>query len=194
MTAMTRNALQRKRVVFVLQQNHRFARRLQRKLAVLGGIHLAEWNPAVCVTRRRIEHAELEARAEEATQGVIEFSFGDQLVVDGLAPARKSLPLTIPALEIGTGFHRGGGRVGHVGSIVVAGVHVGDGGAIAHDISVKVPGVAQMIAQQHGAGTGGRPVNGVISAHDRLRVRLGDGRAERGQIGVLKIVRRIHGR
>ena len=78
-------------------------------------------------------------------QSIVKFGFGDQLVVCGLHQRRKSLALTKPALEIGAGFHRSRSGVSHVRSVMVAGVHVGNRGAVADDVSVKVPGIAQMI-------------------------------------------------
>ena len=55
--------LERKDVVVVLEQHHGFARGLQRELAMLRRVVLAEGNAAVGVAGRRIEHAEAEARA-----------------------------------------------------------------------------------------------------------------------------------
>ena len=129
------------------------------------------------------------AREETAERGV-EFGFRDEVLVHGVDESGIGLPFAEAALEIGAGFYRGGGGVGHVGSEVVAGVDVGDGGAIADDVAVEVPGIAQMIAQEHGVGAGGRSVDGVVGAHHGLSVGLGDGGAEGGQIGVLEIVRR----
>ena len=50
----------------------------------------------------------------------------------------------------------------------------------------KLPGIAQVIAQQHGVSASRRAVNGVVSAHHRLRVGFRDGGAEGRQVGVLR--------
>ena len=73
--------------------------------------------------------------------------------------AGNAWPSPKAALQIGPGFQRGGGGVGHVRRIMVAGIHVGDRGTIADHIAIEVPVIAQMIAQQHGVGAGGRAVD-----------------------------------
>ena len=110
-------------------------------------------------------------------------------LVDGVDEGGVSLALAEAAFEIGAGLHGVGGGVGHVGRVVVAGDDVGDGGAIADDVAVEVPGVAEVILQEHGVGAGGGAVDGVVGAHHGLRVGLRDGGAEGGQVGVFEIVR-----
>ncbi len=181
-------SLERKGVTFILQQDNRFARSLQRKLPMFGRINFAEWNLAIGVALRWIEHPELESRPEQPPQGVVQFSLGNQLVVHSLHQCRKRLPFTEAAFQIGSRLHCGSGGVGHVRSVVVASVHVGDSGAIAHDVAVEVPCVSQVVPKQHVAGAGGRTINGVVGAHDGLRMRLGNCSTERRQIGVFQVV------
>ena len=69
--------------------------------------------------------------------------------------------------------------MGHVGRVVMAGVHVGDGGAIADHIAIEVPCIAQVVLQKHGVSARGRTVNRVIGAHHRLGMRLSYGRTKR---------------
>ncbi len=78
--------------------------------------------------------------------------------------------------------------MGHVGRVVVAGVDVGDGGAVGDDVAVEVPVVAEVLLQEHFVGAGGRTVDGVVGAHDGLRVGLSNGGAEGGQVGVFEVV------
>ena len=114
--------------------------------------------------------------------------FGDQTLVDGVDEGGEGLAFHVAAFEVGAGFHGVGCGVGHIGRVVVAGENIGNGGAVGDDVAVEVPGVAQMIAQQHGVGARRSAVDRVVGAHRGLRVRLGNGGAEGGQIGVFEIV------
>ena len=154
-----------------------------------GRVHFGEGDAAVGEAVGRIEHAEAEARAEEAAECDVEVGFGDEVAVDGVDEGGEGLAVAEAALEIGAGFDGVGSGVGHVGSVVVAGVDVGDGGAVADDVAGEGPGVAKVIVQEHGVGAGGRAVDGVVGAHDGLRVGLGDGGAEGGEVGVFEVVR-----
>ncbi len=190
MTAMLADAgLEGKDVVLVFEEDHGFACGLEGEGAVLGGVVFGEGDAAVGEAGGRIEHAETEAGAEEAMEGGVDLGFGDEVLMDGFDESGEGLALAEAALEVGAGFDGGGGGVGHVGCVVVAGVDVGDGGAVADDVAVEVPGVAEVIAEEHGVGAGGRSVDGVVGAHDGLRVGFGDGGAEGGEVGVFKIVR-----
>ncbi len=109
--------------------------------------------------------------------------------MDRLDECREGLAVAETALEIGARFHGIGGSLGHVRRVVVAGVDVGDGGAVTDDVAGEGPGGAKMIMQQHGVSAGRRAVDGVIGAHHGLRVAFGDGGAEGGQVGVFEVVR-----
>jgi hypothetical protein len=67
--------------------------------------------------------------------------------VYGIDKSGIGLPLSKTAFKVGTGFHGGGGGVGHIGREVMTGVDVGYRGAIANDMPVKVLGIAHVIAQ-----------------------------------------------
>ena len=179
-----------KRLVLIFEENHGLARGLKRELAMLRRVVLADRNATVGVAGRRIEHAETEACGEEAAQRSVDFRFCDEVLVHGIDESWIGLPFAEAALEIGAGFYCSGGGVGHIRGEVVTGIDVGDGGAVTDDIAVKVPGVAQVIAQEHGVRAGGRSVDCVVGAHDGLSMGLRDGGAEGRQIGVLEIVRR----
>ena len=103
------------------------------------------------------------------------------------------MPLPVNAFDIGAGFHGAAAALSHVRRIMVPDVHVGHGAAVADNIAIKLPSLAQMVAQQHGAGAGRSAIDRVVGAHHRLGVRLSHRSAKGGQISVLKIVRRdIH--
>jgi hypothetical protein len=72
----------------------------------------------------------------------------------------------------------------------MAGEDVGGGGAVGDDVAVEVPRVAEVLLEEHGIGAGRGSVDGVIGAHDGLRVGLSDGGAEGGQVGIFEVVRR----
>ena len=72
---------------------------------------------------------------------------------------------------------------------MVTGVDVGYRGTVANNVSIKVPGIAQVIVQEHGVRACGRPVDGVVSTHDRLRVRLSNSSTKGRQIGVRQVDR-----
>ena len=179
-----------KRFVLVLEQHDGLACGLKRELAMLRRVVLADRNATVSVAGRGIEHAEAEARGEEAAQCGVDLRFRDEVLVYRVDESWICLPFAEAALEIGAGLHRGGGGVGHIGGEVVTSIDVGDCCTITDDVAVKVPGVAQVIAQEHGVCAGGRSVDCVVGAHHGLSVGLGNGGAEGGQIGVLEIVRR----
>src|SRR5215469_17213580 len=46
-----------------------------------------------------------------------------------------------------------------------------------------------MVFQKHLVGAGGYAVDGVVGAHDRLHVRVNDGGAEGGKVGLFEIAR-----
>ena len=60
--------------------------------------------------------------------------------------------------------------------------------AIGDDVAVESPILAQMLFKEHGVRTGGRAVDGVVGAHDRIRMAVHDSGAECRQVRVLKIV------
>ena len=122
-------------------------------------------------------------------EGGVEVGFGDESLVDGVDEGGVSLAFAVAAFEVGAGLHGVGGGVGHVGRVVMAGEDVGDGGAVGDDVTVEVPGVAEVILEEHGVGAGGGSVDGVVGAHDGLRVGFRDGGAEGGQVGVFEVVR-----
>ncbi len=64
------------------------------------------------------------------------------------------------------------------------------GTAVGSDESLKAPGVAKRVAEQHRARAGGHPVHRVVSAHQRCGVPFGDSSAKGRQVGIFKIVRR----
>ena len=173
----------------VFEKHHGFACGLEGKLAVLGRVHFGEGNAAVGEAFGRVEHAEAEARAEEAAECDVEIGFGEQVAMDGFDECGEGLAVGEAALEIGAGFDGVGSGGGHVGCVVVAGVDVGDGGAVADDVAGEGPGEAQVVVQEHGVGAGGRAVDGVVGAHHGLRVSFGDGGAEGGEVGVFEVVR-----
>ena len=88
--------LQRKRVTLVLQQHHGFPCRAQRELPMLGRIDLARGNPSIGKTGRRVEHAELESRPEEAAQRVVEIGFLDQALMNRVNERWERLPVLYP--------------------------------------------------------------------------------------------------
>ena len=150
---------------------------------------LGQRNPAKGIARRWIEHTKIKACAEEASQGLVEVGLGHQLLLYRFDERRKGLPLAIAAFQIGPGLERGSRGVCHVRRIMVTRIDIGHRGAVADHVAVEVPGLPQVIAQQHGIGARRRAVDGVVRAHRRLRVRLGNHRPKRGQIRILKVVR-----
>ncbi len=155
---------------------------------MLGGVHFGHREAAVGEGFGGVEHAEFEAGAEEAAEGDVEFGFGDEALMYGIDECGIGLTFGEAALEIGAGFDRVGGSVGHVGRVVVAGEDVGGGGTVRDDVAGEVPVIAEVIAKQHGVGASGRAVDGVVGAHHGLRVGFGDGGAECGEVGVFEVV------
>ena len=76
-----------------------------------------------------------------------------------------------------------------VGRFLVSLVHVDDGAAIGDHKALESPCVAEVLFQQHLAGAGGPPIDGVVGAHDGLHLALDDGGAERREIGFFEVAR-----
>ena len=136
----------------------------------------------------RIEQAELEARGVEAFGGLGHEVFGDESLVDGVGQ-RVEAGSPDAAGEIGARLQRHRRRMRDVGGLLVALVHVNDRAAVGDDEALESPRVAKVLLEQHLVGAGGELVDGVVGAHHRLHLALGNGGAERGQIGLFKIAR-----
>src|ERR1700742_4699163 len=89
---------------------------------------------------------------------------------------------------IGSRLYGQYGRHGQIGREFMTTGNVSDGPAIGGHIAVKLPVAAKNVFEQHGVGACWLPVDGVVSAHDRVGMGLGDRRAEGRQIGVPEIV------
>ncbi len=127
----------------VFEQHHGFARGLQRELTVRGRVDFGEGDATVGEAVGRVEHPEFEACAEEAAEGGVEISFWYQVAVNGFDECGEGLAVAETALEIGAGLYGVGGGLGHVRSVVVTGVDVGDGGAVTDDVAGEGPGGAR---------------------------------------------------
>jgi len=72
---------------------------------------------------------------------------------------------------------------------MVPGIYVGNGGAIADHITIKMPRSAEVVTKQHGTGAGGSAINRIVGAHDGLGVGLGYCGTESRQVCIFEIVR-----
>ena len=89
---------------------------------MLGRVDLAHGNgAAVRITGRRIKHAKLESRAEQAMQSLVDIGFGDQVLMHRIDEGKIRLPFSETALEIGSCLQCSRGGVGHIARVVMAG-------------------------------------------------------------------------
>ena len=101
---------------------------------------------------------------------------------DGQSRVRRA------AIQIRPGFDGVGVSLFGAGGKMMPTLDIGNRIAIGDHVPVESPILAQMLLKQHGVGARRRPVDGVVGAHDRIRVTVHDGGAERGEIRVLEIV------
>jgi hypothetical protein len=156
---------------------------------MLGSVVFRELNLRVRHAVGRIEHSQLESRGEEALDGGIDLGLGDFSVFHRLNQ-RRIFGVAQAAGGVGTCLHRQYGSRCEVRREPVAAGDVGDGSAVGGDVAGELPVVAENVFEQHGVGAGRLAIDGVVGAHDRVGVGLGDGGAEGGQIGVPEIVGR----
>ena len=83
---------------------------------------------------------------------------------------------------------QGGGLFGGGGDLMVS-VEIFDRAAVADHMAGEAPLLTQHRLQQIRVGAAGFGVEAVIGPHDRFDLALGDGRLERGQIGVPQVAR-----
>ena len=85
----------------VLQQHNGFPCRAQRELPMLWRVDLTHGNTPIGKTGRRVEHAELESRPEEAAQCGVKLGFLNQALMNCVNECRERLPGPETAFEIG---------------------------------------------------------------------------------------------
>ena len=144
----------------------------------------------------RVEEAQLEARAQHALQGHVDLRLGQQsllrrvdvpLVVGGASLVEQAAGR---AVAVQAGLDREGPGLGRGLRVLVAGLDVAHGVAVAGDEPLELPLLAQRAVEQGLAGAPGHAVDGVVHAHHRLHLALDDRRAEGGEVGVLDVVSR----
>ncbi len=136
---------------------------------------------AVAVTRREQPH-----------QGAVDIVHADQaaligFVIAGAQPRRVAERLGI-ALVIDPGLERHGDGFGRIGGVFVVQGYVGHRVAVGDDVTLEIPGPAQMVLEQKVAAAGRLAVDAVIGAHHRTGVAVDDGGAKGRQVGVFQIV------
>ena len=183
--------LERKHAV-VLEQHHRLIRQLARVGAMLGAVEFLLIDLCVGNHVRRIEHAELDSRREQANQARVESALRqisllhgvDVGLVDRLAETRGERDaLVIHAAQDGD---RCALRLRR--TIAMVGRDVADGIAVGDDVSLESPLAAQLILQQVLIGACRLAVDRVVGAHDRAGLAFDDGSAERGLVGIDLVV------
>ncbi len=92
--------------------------------------------------------------------------------------------------KVGAGLERHGRGALDVGGFLVPVVNVDDGAAVGDDEALEAPSLAQVLLKKHLVGAGGELIDGVVGAHHRLHLAVGDGGAKGGQVGLFEIARR----
>ena len=174
----------------VLEEDHAFTRGLDGQLVVLlAGDHLRlEVLPRGHLVR--VEHAQLEAAAEDWDEGVVEVVDGDQALLEGVAEvAEGTAALEVGAVLEGVGGGVHGILVGHVLAaveVVVDGVAVGDHQA------VIAPLVAEDVHEQAVAHRARNALVALVRAHHFADVTLDHQGLEGGEVGLPEVAHR-HG-
>ena len=132
---------------------------------------------------RRIKHAELESRLHQALYGRGDFGFTRQSLFD--CGNQGFIGLTTIQIEPVLDAQRGCGFSG--GNKLVLVEDIVDGIAIGHHVTIKAPFLAQNVLQQARAGRCRFAIDAVVSAHNRLHMRITHQRMKCGQIGLVQI-------
>ena len=163
----------------VLEEDHALTRGLDGQLVVLlAGDHLRlEVLPRGHLVR--VEHAQLEATAEDRDEGVVEIIDGDQALLEGVAEvAEGTAALEVGAVLEGVGGGVHGILVGHVG------VAVGD------DQAVIAPLVAEDVHEQAIAHRAGNALVALVGAHHFADVTVDHQGLESGEVGFPEVAHR----
>ena len=134
---------ERQQATGVLEEDDRFPRRLAGELPVRGLVERACRDPRPAHRIRRVEHAQLESRQEQALDRRVDLLLGDEAPLHGVDQVR----VHAAALEVGAGFHGQGRRLRAGRHDLVAGVDVVDRAAVRHDVALEAPLAAQDVAE-----------------------------------------------
>lgn len=172
---------------FILEQDHGFTRGAQSQFGVFRRIDFVERNGREGHLVRRIEHPETHARSEQALDYRIELGLGEKLPTHRLGEGFVGST----AVQVGAAINARCRAFGVVRRVVmpVRLREVVDRIAIGGHVSIEAPVAAQYVAQQHFAGARGNLVDGVVRAHDRVGMALGNRRPKRGQVRIPEVVR-----
>ncbi len=189
---LRRLARERQQAV-VLQQHHRLAREAQRERAVRGAVQLRVRRRRCRHATRGIEEPQLEARAQHAREGGVHLRLREQALLHRirvLLELRRTLPTEVDrAVAVRARVDGQGRGLGRRLRIVVPGLDVAHGVAVAGDEALEAPLPPQRLAEQELAGAAGNAVHGVVDAHHRAHLADDDRLAEGRQVGVLDVVR-----
>jgi hypothetical protein len=180
----------------VLQQHDRLARELPRKLPVRGAVELAVGQLRRLHALERIEQPDLEADAQHALERRVDFDLAEQPLLHRVDVALEVGCVALVeesargAVAVEAGLDREGAGFGGGLRVLVARLDIAHGVAVARHEPLELPVPAQRAVEQGLAGAARHAVDCVVDAHHRLHAALDDRGAERGQVGVLEVVRR----
>ena len=172
----------------VLEQHKGLFGRLQREGAMRCGRDLARRDFTVGIAARRVQQTELGASGEEAFCGGGDQGFGDDTVAHRFCE-RVEAGRPDGAGKVRAGLERDGRRMENVRCVMVALGDIDDRSAVGDDEALELPGVAEMLLQEHGVIAGRLAIDGVVGAHHRLDVSLHHGRSEGRQVCLFEIAR-----
>ena len=138
---------------------------------------------------RWVEHAQLEARQEQAFDRRVDLLLGDQPLLGRVDQVR----VDVAAFQIGAGLHGQGRRLGCGRYYPVTSIDVVDGAAVGHDVAREAPLAPQDVLEQHVAAARRLAVDPVVGAHQRIRPALPDADLEVRQIALAQVALAHHG-
>ena len=171
----------------VLEQDHGFPGGIEGERVVGGRTDNIERDAGVGDPGWGIEEAQTVAGEEEAFEGDVDLGLADKPFVYGAGKRTVG----VAAVGIGSGADacdRGGFGVRRE-AVTIFLEEVVDGAAIGGDEAAEVPITAEDGLEQLFVRAGGRSIDGVVGAHDRVGFRFGDGGAEGGEVGIPEVVR-----
>ena len=86
--------------------------------------------------------------------------------------------ILIATTEVCACLHGCSSRMHQIGGKLMTDGNIGNSAAVRNNVAAEVPVLSKLLLQEHGVGAGGRAIDGVVSAHDAVGLRVNDQRTE----------------
>ena len=176
-------ASQRQQVAVVLEQHDRFAGHLERQRPVGWLVEHADRDPRPAHRIGRVEHAEAEARQEQARDRAVDGPLADQVLAHCVEQAR----VLATAVEVGSRADGPRRRLRSRRDDAMSLVDVVDGAAIRYHVAGESPLAVQDGPEEQVARAGRRAEHPVVCAHQGVRAALANPSLEVRQVALPEV-------